>query len=282
MSQSEMIVIARHEFHAGHGSPFEFDAIHAGGQLSGILLQVTAYTDSDHAMIDDMRAQADEDGEVEVNDPFAAREYMATLKLKMSSSSSDRLGETFEFEIKEADVPPSFPAIEIEGQKFAVRANTEQLIDDAIGIYALLQLTEEEFWQLRRLMGSGSVNIRRIGIDKDNLQVRFGGANYWSTHDDGPGQYYKHVVRFFPADDVPSKEIGLASSVEVRSIARVLTSLAARHEALVQALVDNGQIDEKVAASLRSDDIEALVNEDQKRRMVAPFSQVDDAEDHLD
>ncbi len=156
------------------GNPFVFEGVHSGGQLSGIEVAVTVYSNGDAHAIDELF----ERDSVTVDDPFTNRQYEAALHGKSSMYQERRPGKTYRFEVKELYEALQFEQLEIEGHTFTVIRNSERLYskDSVIGLDILLRLSPEEFQTFQSLRRLGPITIRRVGIDESPIVRRFGGA----------------------------------------------------------------------------------------------------------
>ena len=111
------------EFTVSSDSPFELKGVHSGGNLSGIDLNITVHTDIEIRQIKELLKK----GTVTVADPFADRQYEATLVKRSSSYQEGRPERRFHFEVKELDRAKQFKLLEIEGHRFHVLKNVEDL-----------------------------------------------------------------------------------------------------------------------------------------------------------
>ena len=259
------------------GSPFEFTGVHAGRELSGIDLNITAYSDVEAQEIEGLLKK----DTVEVEDPFADRQYKATLNRRSSGSQDGRPEKWYRLEVKELDEAPRFTELEIEGHCFHVLRNTEKQHKDVIGIYVLLRLSPEEFLEFHRLRKLDSIKFRRLGIDESPIVHRWGGALYWSSHQEGSKKYYKQIVRLFPASPRPERVV-IASGLQQMAESRMIVELSARYEALVRMLVKNGQISQHGGEELMSREWQGLVDDDRRVILHSKLTEVDDAELELD
>ena len=114
------------EFSLNEGTPFAFEGVHSGGQLSGIEVTLTVYSDDDAQALDELFKKKT----AMVDDAFANRRYEATLHMKSSTYQEGRPGKTYRFEVKELDEAPQFERLEIEGHTFQVIRNAESLHED--------------------------------------------------------------------------------------------------------------------------------------------------------
>ena len=288
MTGNKMITVGQMEFPLHLAEPFEFHGVHSDRTLSGFKLELHIEDSEIKQKVEEMQDQAKRDDQIAVSDPFADREYMATLHLRISSSSSDSFREHFQFDVKEIDIAPRFDTIEIDAHTFTVIQNAKEMhgpSDD--GVYALVRLSEEEFWQVRKLMSQDAVVVRRVGVDEKEEATlwRCGGALYWSEHDEGDVKYYKHIVGFFPSEDDPetdrSDRFNIAAAVEMFNVGRATIDLTYRFEALLHALVENGQISGEMREDILTSDTRELVEDERRHRILAPYTKVADAAEYF-
>ena len=262
---------------ASAGRPFAFDGVHSGKTLSGIDMEITVNTDADIQTIEELLKK----DSVTVEDPFADRQYEATVARKSSRYQEGRPEKWYNFEVKEMDEVIPFESLEIEGHMFNVIRNTEQLHDDVIGLYILLRLSPEEFQEFQSLLRLSRINIRRIGIDEIPIVRRFGVALYWSSHEEGSQRFYKQIARFFPVDPEPGRT-GISLMNDQMAQSQMLVALSARYEALVKILVDNGQLTQENRDALMSEDWKELISDEREVMIRSKLTEVRDAELELD
>ena len=278
MKQGKTLKIGQMEFSPNAGTPFEFEGVHSGGKLSGIEVKVTVYSDDDAEALDELFKKKT----AIVDDAFAKRQYEATLHRKSSMYQEGRPGRTYRFEVRELDEAPQFEQLEIEGHTFAVIRNAERLHEDnVICLNILLRLSTEEFRTFQGLRRPGPITIRRVGIDEDPIERRFGGALYWSSHEEGSARFYKQIVRFFPTE-YPPGGYSFASGQEQHAQSQMILALTARFEALVNALVENGHVNRETGETLVSDEWRKLVDDERAVMMASRLSEVNDADLELD
>ena len=191
------------------------------------------------------------------------------------------MGTTYQFEVKELDEAPQFEQLNIEGHTFAVLRNSETLDKKVIAQNILLRLSPEEFQTLQSLVKPGSITIQRIGIDESPIVRRFGGALYWSLHEDGSERFYKQIARFYPTD-FPLGRHSFASGLEQLAQSRMIFALSARFEALVKTLVENGQIDQGSGEALMADEWRNLIDDERAVMIRSKLREVVDADLELD
>lgn len=255
------------------GKPFEFTGVHSERGLSGIDLDITVSTEIEIRQIEKLFKKST----VMVDDPFVDRQYEAVLAKTSSSYQEGLPDRRFQFKVKELDKAKRFDMLEIEGHQFHVLKNVEDLHDEMIGMHILLRLSPEEFLKFCRLLKSGPVNIRRIGIDEDPIVRRFGGAQYWSLHTEKSHEFYKQIVRFFPLE-LPESRLNIASRHEQNAHSHMLLSLSARFEALAKILADNGHIAQEENMSLLDDEREGLIDDERRIILRSKLKKVHDAE----
>ena len=266
------------EIAASEGRPFEFTGVHSGTELAAIDVRITVYSDAAVQTIEDLRKK----DTVTVDDPFVERRYEATLTRKSYGYQEGRQERWYNFEVKEFDEAIPFKSLEIEGHTFAVIKNSETLRDDnVVGLNILLRLSSEEFLDFQRLLNLDSINIRRIGIDESPILRRFGGALYWSSHQDGSQRFYKQIARFYPTDYRPGRGY-FASGPGQRGHSRMILALSARYEALVNTLIENGQLSEESGKVLLSDAWQELIDDAREVMIRSKLTEVGDAEVELD
>ena len=275
--QEKTIGIGGTKFTLSSGSAFEFEGVHSGRGLSGIDLNVTAYTEAEAHQVEELLKK----DTVEVEDPFSDRKYEAILTRKSSSYQEGRRKRRYHFEVRELDEAPPFTELEIEGHSFNVLRNTESLHRDVIGIHVLLRLSPREFLTFHTFLDLESIKIRRVGIDESPVALRFGGELYWSSHEEESQRYYKQIVRFFPIDDPPSKA-GISLQRGQIAQSRMILALSARYEALVKVLVESGQIDRESGEGLIFDEWQSLIEDERRIILRSNLTKIDDAELELD
>ena len=275
--QEKAIGLGGTEFTLSSGSPFKFEGVHSGRELSGIDLNIIAYSEVEAHQVEELLKK----DTVEVEDPFTDRKYEAILTRKSSSYQEGRREEWYHLEVRELDEAPLFTQLEIEGHSFNVLRNTESLYRDEIGIHVLLRLSPEEFLTFHTLRELDSIKIRRLGIDESPIARRFGGAPYWSSHEEESQKYYKQIVRFFAIDDLPKKP-GISLQRDQMAQSRMILALSARYEALVKMLVEKGQIGRESGESLMSDEWRSLIEYERRVILRSKLTEIDDAEVELD
>ena len=278
MAQNAM-KIDETEYPLALASPFTFHGVHSDRDLSGFELDVTAFADDEIQRVEDLVRKR----LVSVEDPFTDRRYEATVRQKSYSYQEGRRGRHYRLEVKELDAASEFRSLEIEEHTFRVIKNTETVTDETLGLHILLRLTSEEFERFHSLLTPGAIKVRRIGIDDTPIVQRFGGALYWSSHKEGDLRFYKQIVRFYPTDptDFPPAEIDIASGHEQRAQAGMILALSARYEALVELLIESGQISRESGNALMSEEWRSLIDQQRTAILRSKLMEVDDAEPQL-
>ena len=204
---SKAIQINDLELTRSSGNPFNFNGILSESILSGIDLDFKVSGERNVASIEELfRCDT-----VEVYDPFIDRSYTATIRLISSSFQAGRPERHYRGQVKELDRVPDFSRLELNGQEFVLfRYKGEVIEKDKISHHALLKLNEEEFKIVNKMINQDSTKMRRIGVDEEQIILRFGGGMYWSQHEENGQTYFKYIVKLFPLDLKPSK-INLAS-----------------------------------------------------------------------
>ncbi len=272
-----MIQLDEMQFHDSRGIPFEYEGVHSGSRLAGLSMNVTFYTADDISWVEDLL----EKGTVEVDDPFAGRSYQATLARELSSYTEGIPGRSYQFEVKEVDEVPSFEVLEIEGQPFPVLRNTESVVDDHIGFHILLRLNQEGFEEFQRLIKPGPIVIRRISVDDNPISRRFGGALYWSSHQENSLTFYKQIARFYP-EEVPLGKGVIAPDQELRALQELVMALSARYEALLDILLESDHISKDSVDTLVADDWRSLIEDARRISLRSKLKKVEDADLELD
>ena len=121
-------------FTLSSGSPFKFTGVHSGSNLSGIDLNISAYSDVEAHQIEELLKK----DTVEIEDPFADRQYEAILTRKSSGYQEGHPEKWYHLEVKELDEATPFESLEIEGHTFTVIKNSET--DDVVGLKHFIAL----------------------------------------------------------------------------------------------------------------------------------------------
>ena len=274
-----VIVVGGVRLPRGTGTPVTFQGVHSGKLLAGIDVQVTAVGQGDRALVEGLFTP----DPVAVDDPFAVRSYHARVRQVSNSYTEGRPERHYVFEVREEDTMPEVTTLEIEGHAFTVTQYHEEEARDGIFIRsALLRLNDAQLGELRGLLRPGTFRFKRVDVDAAPLIARYGGALYWSRHDDEGDVYYKHIVRFISSEkDDTKKRAGLASSTEVESLTHMVRALQARFLALVDDLAASNAISNARRETLLGPDWTALLDEARMAEIGWQTTQVPDAEDEL-
>lgn len=157
------------------------------------------------------------------------------------------------------------------GFRFNIISYKEELLSDAIGRYALLRLSKDQFDQLSRMLREPTIKFKRVGVDEKSFELRVGGGMYWSQHSDHEGEYFKRIVSFFPPD-LKESNLNLATGNIQSAMAHMLISLSLRFELLVKELATSKVISDEKKESLLSSHWKESV----------PIKQIDELYDKLE
>ena len=270
---NQIAKIDESEFPLSSCRPFEFAGVHSGRKLPGIDIDITVYSDVDVHQIEKLIKK----DTVRVQDPFTARQYEATLTKRSSSYQAGNPARRYHFEVKELDEAKQFTLLDIEGHRFHVSKNIEDLHGKVIGMHILLRLSSDEYVQFHSLRKQGSVAIQRIGIDESPIVMRFGGAQYWSLHKEDSQEFYKQIVRFYPIDFPPS-ELDIALGHVQAAQSQMILALTARYEALVKMLIESGQLSRENGEALISSEWQGLIDSEREIMLRSRLTKVADAE----
>lgn len=261
-------------------NPISFVGKHSGKQLAGFDFIFQGWGPSEQQKIESMF----DEGTATVTDPIAGRTYQATVHMVSSSYTQGQPIKTYTGEFREIDLVPHVEEIEIEGHRFPVITyiETEASADD-IGREAILKLTEDEFHQFNDLVKLDPITVQRIGVDEKPLTLRFGGAFYWSSHEDENGQpYYKQIVRFLPVDFPGSSPIHiLVPLTYYDALTGMVVRLTERFEALLNDLTEKETITAERRDTILNTYDGSLVSEDRGKTIASELTWVPDAEDVL-
>lgn len=272
--EASYIIIDGIRFAASSGVPFSFDGVFSKQKLSGIELSFTVYGAQDQEEIDGLLRK----DKVTVEDPFTGQNYEATTFMRSNSFQVGKEEKSYVVELKQIDSIPPFDIVEIEGTTFQVLQYKESITSDKVGRHALLRLSKEEFERFRKLLEMPSVKFRRIGVDDVPLELRFGSSMYWSQHtEEDSKEYIKQIARLFPLDSEPSK-LNLASGTTQAALARMVISLHARFELLVQQLATNNAISDETQSGLLGSGWKDLFPKEKINELCDGLEQVGDAE----
>jgi hypothetical protein len=166
----------------------EYKGIHSGRMLTALDLTITAIGPDDIQKIESLLAKE----AITVSDPVQQRTYSASISLQSTSYEDGRPERHYTIEVRESDQIPSFEIIEIDGEEFTVleyRETEDQ--DETVGRHVLLKLTGDGLAHLRDRVKPGPVQVKRKGIDESPMLLRYGGAMYWSRHEEAGEEFYR-------------------------------------------------------------------------------------------
>lgn len=250
----QQIRVNNFPFHPSFGSPVSFQGNLSGKTLAGIDVEFRIEGSGHNSEVDELLNQEG----VTVEDPFVNRSYRASIRQTSHSDFNGRVA-IYRFELREIDVAPEFRMLEIEGHQYPVARYIERdLGEEGVDRDALLHLSREQFEEVQSLFKPGPILVRRIGVDEEPLTVRYGGGMYWSRHEESGNTYYKQIVHLVPIN-IPPSRLNLALGVEQEALARMVCSLTARFEALVNELAQNNVISPERQSALLGDDWKGLL-----------------------
>lgn len=250
--------------------------IHSGKELAALELEIIAVGEEVKILEKLLK-----DPTVQVDDPIASRCYEASATLKSSSHTQGRPERYYTIMLKEADVIPDVQQIEIDGEPYPVIKYTEKAFEGAPARFALLRLTDEQLSTLRRSFRPGPIPVARVGVDTAPLSCRFGGAMFWSRHEDAAGRFYKHIVRLFPVDHTSKIGPLFVDTREYNSLVRMHMALSARFEALLEHLTATGAITGDKRKEFMDESWKTLVSETRLVEMNQEIRRLADAEPEL-
>jgi hypothetical protein len=183
--------------------------------------------------------------------------------------------------VREIDEAPHVEELELNGVRFPVVRYTEELTtDNAVVRRAVLRVTEEQFSRCRELLEFQKVSVRRIGVDASPLSLRFGGAAYWSRHDEGGTTCFKQLIHLFPTD-LPYSKLDLVTHKDLTPVSAMLVALYSRFEALLDELVDDKTITEEIRTKILGSNWKDLVPEARIDAHIDELQRAHDAEELL-
>lgn len=272
----QQIQVNNFPFHPSFGNPVSFQGNLSGKTIAGIDVEFHIEGSGHNSEVDELLNQE----VVTVEDPFVNRTYKASIRLTSRSDFNGRSA-SYQFELKEIDVAPEFKILEIEGHQYPVTRHVESdLGEEGVVRFALLHLSIEQFEEVQSLFKPGPILVRRIGVDKEPLTVRYGGGMYWSQHGEGDNTYYRQIVNLVPINISPSR-LNLASGVEQEALVDMVCSLTARFEALINELAHNNIISPERQSALLGDDWKGLLDTHRIGDITRQTMRVSDADEEL-
>lgn len=268
------IIVDDVTFTTDAGEPYTFQGKHSRKTLSGIKLNFAVRGDLEIEKVEKLCTR----NAVNVVDPFSDRTYEATLRQVSSSYQVGRPEHSYVIEITEVDAIPQFQTLEIDGHCFDVAKYREtEHEEDAIGMHALLRLTEEQFIKMQEITKPITVKIRRLGIDENSLIVRCGGKRYWSEHEEGGTIYYKQILTFFPPDLAPGP-LRLAMEADHIALGIMLIKMTVRFEALIHELTTSEIMSKEQRDKVLGPEWKKLLSENRIDEILMQTEKVPDAE----
>ncbi|HYT36455.1 MAG TPA: hypothetical protein VEL49_04690 [Ktedonobacteraceae bacterium] len=273
----QQIQVNNFPFHPSFGSPVSFQGNLSGKTLAGIDVEFHIEGSGHSSEVDALLDQE----VVTVEDPFVNRSYRASIRQTSHSNFNDRAA-NYHFELREIDMTPEFKILEIEGHQYPVARFVERdLGEEGVDRDVLLHLSKEQFEEVQSLFKPGPILVRRIGVDEEPLTVRYGGGMYWSQHEEGDNTYYKQIVHLVPIDIPVSNKINLAIGTEQEALVRMVCSLTARFEALVNELAQNNVISLERKSAIIGDDWKGLLDTQRIEDITRQTMRVRDADEEL-
>ncbi len=249
----QQIRVNNFPFHSSFGSPVRFQGNLSGKTLAGIDVAFHIEGSGYSSEVDALLNQ----DVVTVEDPFVNRSYRASIRQTSYSSTNGRAA-TYRFELREIDMTPEFKILEIEGHQYPVARYVERdRGDEGVDRDALLHLSKEQF-----------------------EEVQGGGMN-WSLHEEGDNTYYKQIVHLVPIEIPVSNKINFAIGTEHQALVRMVCSLTARFEALVNELAQNNVISHERSLAILGDDWKGLLDTQRIDEIIRQTMKVPDADEEL-
>lgn len=261
---------------AEDSSPMTFIGPFSQKELSGIDIKAWVQSSEDAAEVSAIVKRK----RARVTDPFAEREYEADIRM-LSSMTRDRRPEThFTIEVRERDVSQKFERIEISGETFEVIGSKDKRIEVGVSREVLLRLSGADVERFRRVAEAKTLMVKRVGIDSSAMEMRFGSHVYWSEHGENESKWVKQMLWLFP-HDYPSSGLDIATGTELKAMQRMLFSVMARCESLIERLAKQGVLTEEARAELIGGTAVSLVADDKVVDWFWRLERVDDASDHF-
>lgn len=251
--------------------------------MAGIDLKFSVWGADKKKCIEDLFASKG----ITVEDPFAKRTYKAKCRIISSSyekGSSLHHYHHYQVKVMELEISPKVKELAIQGQNFKVVRYKERRLDKRSGfsITALLQLTDEEFTQLKASQTFNSVNVQRMGTDKNPVALAWGHGLHWANHEGKSGRHIYQVVKFYPPDMVPSRLSLHDLTIQNAVLNREVLAAQVRLESLLNQLVLNKVIDQSFASKIMEDKPENLLDSLRYNQMLAEMDRVSSAKTLLE
>jgi hypothetical protein len=274
--ESNKIKIGEVEILIRAGEEFSFEGLFSNKTLAGINLKLENVDRYYQKRIEDLLKEK----EVDVYDPFAAREYSAEISQRSNSYTVGSEVKTYELTVKEIDKIPYFEEIEINGNIFNVLSYQESIISDTVSRQGVLKLTSEEFNKFRKLLSESSISVKRVGVDEEPFNMRFGSQMFWSKHKEDEGEYFKHIFRLFDKSVKPGK-LDFASGIIQGNAANMLISLSSKFEELLEALKSDNSLADDTKDKLQTLSRDSIPSKELINNLYDNLVKVMDAEEHL-
>lgn len=229
--ENREIQIGEIEIHSRAGEGFTFEGVFSNKALSGINLKLENVDKYNQEKIENLLKEK----EIDIYDPFSAREYKGTITQKSNSFTVGREVKSYEITVKEIDQIPYFEEIELNGVCFSVLSYEESITSNTVSRQGVVKLTKDQFEKFRELLSVKSLEVRRVGVDEKPFEMRFGSQMFWSVHDEDETTYFKHIFRLFDTT-LDSNGMDLGSGVIQRNAANMLIDLTSKFESLVEVL----------------------------------------------
>lgn len=276
---SQQLGIDEFTFQASNGEWSEFTGIHSGQDLTSIDLDLVVEGSDDVARVRELVQRP----KVHVRDPIAGREYDATLQVKSESYRDGAEWHSFNLNVRELDVPPSFAQLEIEGVAYEVLEYKQtDMGDGAVSRHAVLRLDRGQLEEFRRAASlERNLSIRRVGVDDEPMSLRLGRCS-WSVHESGEQEYYKQVVGLYPQDAKNNNWSRVfASGTTQTNLIGMAVEAHVKLRVLVKELTAKGVIESELAEKLLADKWRDLVDNDMLETLSWRLERVDDAVEDL-
>jgi hypothetical protein len=272
------IIIDGFELTTRAGTPFTSKSKLLDKELAGIHLNFDLWDPEDIDQIDRILDK----GKAVISDPFVGRVYEASIKRTLLSYQEDRPTRTYKAEIKEIEVAPNVNQLEINSKLYEVIRYKEQVnLGDEVHREAVLKLSQEEFDELYSLPVDDPTKLRRINVDIEPLAIELSGW-WWSEHQNNGDKYIKLYLNILPAEraaDDRANKLRIIVQARTKNLQRLLITLSARYERLVELLVENNLISRAEKDNLLFQEWHSSRIRDQFEREV---QRVSDAEEILD
>ena len=264
------------ELYSQAGEPFSFDGLFSNQTLSGINLKLEKLNESAQTKIENLLKEKT----IDVEDPFTQRKYQAEIVQRSSSFTVGIEGKSYQLEVKEIDKIPNFKQLEINGVAFDLLEYRERLTSDTITRQGVLKLSQEQYESFRNLLSEKTLKVRRLGVDDEAMELRFGSRMFWSKHKEDDKTYYKHIFRLFELT-LKASNLDMASGVILDNAARLLIRLSSNTEELINILKNDTSLSEKTIENLDKIGARSFVSDEYIDNLLDSLEEVIDAEELL-